>query len=107
MPRKATRGNFYEFHRNQLFREIGIGMARVQAIWRVRHGGDVYTLAAADAAALAKDVSPGAAQWHGAHELNYFPHYYPAFNNAFGHIFYGERGYRIGEMQREEGGSRR
>jgi hypothetical protein len=107
MPRHTTAGDFYEFHRDQPFREIGLCVTRVRALWRVRHGGDVYTPAASDASSLAKDVSPGAAQWHGAHEWNYFPHYYPAFNNEFGHVFYGERGYREGEMQRGPGEERR
>lgn len=106
MPRHLVKGHYYEFHRDQPFREIGICIPRNHALWRVRRGQDVYTPADSDARSLAKDVSPGAAQWHGAHDPQYFPHYYPAFNNEFGHVFYGERGYRLGEMQRGRGQSR-
>jgi hypothetical protein len=92
MPRNTLEGCFYQFHRDQPFREIGLCVTRNQALWRVRRGQDVYTPAASDAKALAKDMAPGAAQWHGAHEPHYFPHYYPAYNSDFGHVFYGERG---------------
>jgi hypothetical protein len=107
MPRQTTAGCFYEFHRGQPHWEIGACLSRVQAQWRIRKGADVYTPLDSDARSLAKDVSPGAAQWHGAHEETYLPHYFPAFNNAFGHVFYGGRGFRLGEMQRRRGDSRR
>jgi hypothetical protein len=107
MPKILSAGNFYEFDCDKRYYEIGRILPRAIAIQSVRNGKNVYTPAQSDAQSLAKDVAPGAAQWHGAHQPNYFPHYYPAFNNQYGHIFYGQRGHRLRQMQRGPGGPRK
>jgi hypothetical protein len=72
------------------------------ALLRLRRGQDVYTPSGADARALAKDVHPGKAEWEGAHQPGFYPHYHPADDHeAYGHVFYGEPGYRVGENRRD------
>ena len=75
---------------------------------------DVYTPLASDAARLAKDVHPGKAGWEGSHvprspekDWDYdlpgnrrFPHFHPGGDHDYGHVFYGERGYRVDEKRR-------
>jgi hypothetical protein len=80
--------------------EIGPAIGRNVAMSRVRRGEDVYTPLCSDAQALAKDVQKGKAFWEGSHEGGYFPHFHPAGNHSYGHIFYGERSYRVGENRR-------
>ncbi|MDG3004541.1 hypothetical protein [Paludisphaera mucosa] len=113
MPREVLPGEFYVFDRGAPNFEIGARISRNQALFRVRSGGDVYTPANSDASSLAKDVHPGKAFWEGAHQPRpgdwdadelgnrRFPHYHPGGDHdAYGHVFYGERGYRAGEARR-------
>jgi hypothetical protein len=113
VPRRTVVGQFYEFDRGRPNQEIGPLISRNQALLRVRSGGDVYTPAASDAMSLAKDVHPRRAVWEGSHlprvtdwDFNSlgnrrYPHYHPGGDHAtYGHIFYGERGYRVGESRR-------
>lgn len=94
-------GQFYEFYRGQEGREIGRLIRRLWALERVRRGEDVYTPRDSDARSLAKDVQKGKADWEGAHDFGYYPHYHPAGNHeGYGHIFYGEPSYRLGENRR-------
>jgi hypothetical protein len=113
MPRNTVVGLFYEFHRDRSNQEIGAEILRNQALFRVRAGGDVFTPAGSDAMSLAKDVHPGKAFWEGSHsprpgdwdflipENRRFPHYHPGGDHeTYGHVFYGDRGYRPGEARR-------
>ncbi len=94
-------GQFYEFTRGNGGNPIGRPIARAWAILRLQRGEDVYTLKDSDARSLAKDVQKGKADWEGAHEVGYYPHYHPAgIHGRYGHIFYGEPGYRLGENRR-------
>ena len=99
MARNLTPGDFYEFDRMQLGREIGERIDRNWALSRLLRGQDVYTPLASDAKSLAKDVHPGKADWEGAHEANYFPHFHPGGVHTYGHVFYGGRDYRLGESR--------
>ncbi len=114
MPRNVLPGEFYAFDRGEPNFEIGGRISRNQALFRVRGGGDVYTPAGSDAASLAKDAYPGKAFWEGAHlpragdwdaqaiGNRRYPHYHPGGNHHdFGHVFYGERGFRAGEARRD------
>ena len=101
MPANLIDGWFYEFSRAATNREIGKTIPRGVALLRIRRGEDVYTPLNSDAKSLAKDVQKGKADWEGAHDTGYYPHFHPAGNHAYGHIFYGEAGYRqerIGEV---------
>ena len=77
---------------------------------------DVYTPRSSDAARLAKDVHPGKADWEGSHKPSIskhgekdwdydlpgnrrFPHFHPGGDHDYGHVFYGERGYRVDEKR--------
>jgi hypothetical protein len=113
MPRFVVLEAFYEFHRERANFEIGAQISRNAALARVRAGGDVYSRASSDAMSLAKDVYPGRAYWEGSHvprpgdwDFNIpvnrrFPHYHPGGNHDdYGHVFYGERGYRVNEARR-------
>jgi hypothetical protein len=41
------------------------------------------------------------ADWEGAHEFGYYPHYHPAGSHMeFGLVFYGNKGFRLGENRR-------
>jgi len=100
-PTACIIGQFYEFHRDQPAREIGKLIPRPFAVLRLRRKQDVYTPSDSDARALAKDVQKGKAEWEGAHEAGHYPHYHPADNHDdYGHVFYGESGYRHGENRR-------
>ncbi|MEZ6060482.1 MAG: hypothetical protein R3C19_08985 [Planctomycetaceae bacterium] len=92
-------GRFYEFQRGTVS-EIGRPIPRNQALDRIRRGQDVYTPMGADAKALAKDVQKGKADWEGSHDAGYYPHYHAAGNHSYGHVFYGERGFRQGQNRR-------
>ena len=107
MPRHVAKGRYYKFSRKNADREIGACIPRNRALQLVLRGKGVCTPAASDAKSLAKDVVPGAAEWDGAHQKNFFPHYHAGFNHDLGHIFYGERDYRRGEMQNKPEASRR
>lgn len=98
--RPIVHGAFYEFCRDEPGREIGQRIPRPHAVLRVRRGQDVYTQSSKDARALAKDIQKGRADWDGAHQENYYPHFHPVGNHQFGHIFYGESGYRQGQNRR-------
>jgi hypothetical protein len=113
MPRHISVGNYYVFDRARPGFEIGMQISRNAALFRVRSGGDVFTPAASDAISLAKDVHPGRAGWDGSHiprpgnwdyglsENRRFPHFHPGLDHAtYGHVFYGQRGYRVGEARR-------
>jgi hypothetical protein len=113
MPRNTVVGLFYEFHRDRPNQEIGAQILRNHALFRVRARKDVYTPAGSDAISLAKDVHPGKAFWEGSHvprpadwdfaipENRRFPHYHPAGDHlSYGHVFYGDRGYRTDEARR-------
>lgn len=100
MPHYMMKGSFYEFHRDQPHREIGHVIQRKSALLRVLRGDDVYTPADSDARSLAKDVQKGKPDWEGAHGADFYPHYHPGGNHGYGHIFYNDRGYRVGENRR-------
>lgn len=94
-------GKFYTFDRGRAGQEIGRMIPREFARQRVSRAEDVYTPLDSDARSLAKDVQKGKADWEGAHDSDYFPHYHPAGNHEdYGHIFYGQRGYREGDNRR-------
>jgi len=94
-------GQYYEFERTRAMLEVGRCIPYNFAQSRLRAGRDVYTPTLKDARALAKSIVPGKAEWEGAHEWNYFPHLHPGeTHGTFGHVFYGERGYRQGESRR-------
>ena len=91
---------FYEFHRDRPGREIGRMIPRPFAVSRLHRKQDVYTPLGSDARALAKDVQKGKAAWEGAHDPGYYPHYHPAGNHdEYGHVFYGDTGYREDEKR--------
>lgn len=113
MPRNVLVGNFYVFDRFRPNFEIGMQISRNEALFRVRAGGDVFTPAASDAIALAKDVHPGRADWEGSHvprpndwdhslpTNRRFPHFHPGGDHKkYGHVFYGDRGYRVNQSRR-------
>lgn len=101
MPRHTIEGCFYEFHRDRPGREIGDLVPRPHAVVFVRKGDDIYTPAGSDARSLAKDVHKGKADWEGSHDDGYYPHYHPAGDHlTYGHVFYGDPGFRIGENRR-------
>ena len=91
MPRAVRDGGFYEFNRPVGYYEVGSEITESIAQVDVRFGRDVYTPRPSDSKSLAKKVSPFPPIWHPAHQVIYFPHYYPG-NGQFGHIFYGARG---------------
>jgi hypothetical protein len=99
MAQSLKSGSFYEFQRGA-GSEIGRPVPRTQALHRIRRGQDVYTPQQADARALAKDVQKGKADWEGSHDAGYYPHFHPAGNHNYGHIFYGDRGFRQGQNRR-------
>ncbi|MCH2203949.1 MAG: hypothetical protein MK102_18440 [Fuerstiella sp.] len=99
MPPQVMNGRFYEFSRNSAS-EIGRSIPRIQALHRLKRGQDVYTPVGNDARALAKDVQKGKADWEGSHQQNFYPHYHAAGNHNYGHVFYGERGFRQGQNRR-------
>lgn len=100
-PDDCLEGKFYEFCRDQPGREIGRMIPRPHAVLRLRREQDVYTPMDSDARSLAKDVQKGKAEWEGAHDADYYPHYHPADNHEdYGHVFYGKPGYREGENRR-------
>jgi hypothetical protein len=113
MSREHLPGEFYVFDRGRPMQEIGRWITRNQALERVRAGRDVYTPLNSDASSLAKDVRKGKAFWEGSHaprERDWdadavgnrrFPHYHPGGDHeTYGHVFYGERGYRVGQVRR-------
>jgi len=102
MSKVFQEGEFYEFDRTKsALSERGKRIHRSIARERILRGGDVYTPLASDAKALAKDVQKGKAYWEGAHDLSFFPHFHSAGNHDdYGHVFYGERGYRANEHRR-------
>jgi hypothetical protein len=91
MPKQVRDGAFYEFNRKVGHYEVGEELQDSSAQSEVRSKRDIYTPRASDAKSLAKKVSPFPPTWHPAHQIIYFPHYYPG-NGEFGHIFYGTRG---------------
>ena len=100
-PKDCVEGRFYTFERGNGGQEIGRMLPREFARQRVARVEDVYTPLSSDAKALAKDVQKGKAEWEGAHQPGFFPHYHPADNHDdYGHIFYGDKGYRQGENRR-------
>jgi hypothetical protein len=97
-PSDCLEERFYEFHRERANNEIGRMIPRPFAVQRLLRGEDVYTPLASDAKSLAKDVQKGKAEWEGAHQPGYFPHFHPADDHVqYGHVFYGERNYRLRE----------
>ncbi len=100
-PEDCGPGQFYEFDRSLPNQEIGTSIPRTYAILRLKRGLDIYTPMGSDAKSLAKDVQKGKAEWEGAHQAGYFPHYHAADNHvAYGHVFYGQRGFRAGQNRR-------
>lgn len=102
MPKHSDciEGCFYRFCRGELGREIGAMIPRDQARLRLLRKEDIYTPLSSDAKAIAKDVQKGKADWDGAHDSGYYPHYHPAGDHDdYGHVFYGGPGYRVGEKR--------
>ncbi len=99
MPSQTSDGRYYEFQRGTQS-EIGRAIPRTQALHRIRRGQDVYTPLPSDARALAKDVQKGKADWEGSHDPGYYPHFHAAGNHDYGHVFYGDRGFRQGQNRR-------
>ena len=94
-------GQFYEFTRGQTPSEVGYLISRKDAQFRLHDRLDVYTPMSSDAKSLAKDVQKGKADWEGSHQPGYYPHYHPAGNHRdYGHVFYGDKGYRVKEHRR-------
>ena len=114
------RGNFYEFEFGRVVSrpgqplairqdiEIGREIPRELAFTRVRNGGNVYTVGKEDAFRLAKSVTgvdPVEDDPHNPQgpsptgRMNvYFRHLHPGGDHeAYGHIFFGERGENYGE----------
>lgn len=99
MPISLNNGSFYRFDRSKKGAEIGSSISRNNALEWLRRKKDIYTPRQSDAKSLAKDVEKGKAEWHGAHERNYYAHFRPAGNHKYGHVFYGPPGLRQDEKR--------